>query len=66
MPRSAPGSIHEATTMTRRRMKSAGMRTFDARSMPPRTPWMMTQWVMPMKTATHRRGFQGLEEKSEK
>ena len=58
-PSEAPGSIHDATTMTTRSSSRSGIRIFAARSMPPFTPRTTTRWVSTTKATAQRQGFKG-------
>ena len=66
MPLTAPGSRHEATTTMRSSMKRAGIISFEARSMPSRTPWTITQWVARNTSTIHTMGLTGSVSKSAK
>ena len=59
----APGSEHEATTMTIKSTNSVGISIFAAFSMPLRTPRVTTKWVIRTKAMAQRTGFSGSEEK---
>ena len=61
-----PGNRHELTTTTNSSTKSVGMKAFDARSMPPRTPRTMMKWQMQSIATVHKTGFTGDAEKSAK
>ena len=63
MPFSAPGSMHEPATTTSSRIKSRGIIILEARSMPLRTPWIMTKWVMARMAMVQSTGCKGDEEK---
>ena len=57
MPFPAPGSRQAATTMTSKRTKSVGMSSLEALSMPPRTPWIITKWVMKRMATVQKTGL---------
>ena len=66
MPSLAPGNMHDATTMTTNNINKVGMSSFEARSMPPRTPRQMTKYVMKRMATVQKIGRRGDVENSVK
>ena len=51
--------MHDATTMTNNNINKVGIITFEARSMPSRTPFSMIRYVNPSMITVHSTGFMG-------
>ena len=66
MPLPASGSRHDAPTMTSSNKKSVGIISFDARSMPSRTPLLIIRYVPPKMMTVQKMGFTGSAENSAK
>ena len=56
--------MHEPITTTTSSTNSVGIIIFDARSMPLRTPWIITKWVSASIATVQNTGRMGEEENS--